>query len=312
MPGLPPRHEALRALAQDSGAQATVKAQAGPVPADVSSWLSDLGLLIGLPFVYLVPDARMLPPESVRFFVIDQNWIAALVDGALALAGTSAPAASAVAMFRPDILAAAQDTSVGRRRAAAVPGQAAGTATGTAATVTGTGTVTGTAGTATVYSGMLLRSSAVADWPGLRVSGFADQAATTPLAVARFERLAPTILLVLFAGLAQRVDVSEPAQHLHFGVGSAATPAVPLRWIDQGRAGNQVQLTGNPDPSCPVQLRSDPSRAVVNVRATVAAVGQALTAAYSPQPLPHFGSAALALQMLQGSQSQSFTTGAAS
>ena len=61
MPGRPPRHEALPALAQDPGAQAAVKAQAGPVPADVSSWLSDLGLLIGLPFVYLVPDGRMLP-----------------------------------------------------------------------------------------------------------------------------------------------------------------------------------------------------------------------------------------------------------
>ena len=161
---------------------------------------------------------------------------------------------------------------------------------------------------------MLLRSAAVADWPGLRVSGFADTAATTPLAVARFERLASTILLVLFAGLVQRVDVSEPAQHLHFGVGSAAAPAVPLRWIDQGRAGTQVQLKDNPE-SCPVQLRSDPSRAVVKVQDTVAAIGQALTSAYQrqqpPQPLPHFGSAALALQMLQGSQSQSFTTGAA-
>lgn len=301
MPGRPPRHETLLALAQDPGAQAAVKAQAGPVPADVSSWLSDLGLLIGLPFVYLVPDGRMLPLESVRFFVIDQNWIAALVDGALTLAGTSSPAATAVAMFRPDILAAAEDVSVRRRRVAAVPGQAAGDATGTAPA-------------ATVYSGMLLRSAAVADWPGLRVSGFADTAGATPLAVARFERLAPAILLVLFAGLVQRVDVSEPGQHLHFGVGSAATPAVPLRWIDQGRAGTQVQLKDDPE-SCPVQLRSDPSRAVVNVQDTVAVIGQALTSAYQrqqpPQPLPHFGSAALALQMLQGSQSQTFTTGAA-
>ena len=62
----------------------------------------------------------------MRFFVIDQNWIAALVDGALTLAGTSAPAAAAMAMFRPDILAAAEDVSVRRRRVAAVPGQAAG------------------------------------------------------------------------------------------------------------------------------------------------------------------------------------------
>jgi hypothetical protein len=302
MPGQPPRHEALPALAQDPVAQAAVKAQAGPVPADVSSWLSDLGLLIGLPFVYLVPDGRMLQPESVRFFVIDQNWIAALVDGALTLAGTSAPAAAAMAMFRADIQAAAEDVSVRRRRVAAVPGQAAGD-------------VSGTAPAATVYSGMLLRSAAVTDWPGLRVSGFADTAATTPLAVARFERLAPTILLVLFAGLVQCVKVSEPAQHLHFGVGSAATPAVPLRWIDQGRAGTQVVVPGNPDPSCPVQLRSDPSRAVVNVHDTVGAIGLALTSAYQQQQpsqsLPHFGSAALALQMLQGSQSQSFTTGAA-
>ena len=268
-----PRHQAIRRLATDPSAHAAIRAEAGPPPADVGAWLAGLQTLTGVPFGYLVPDARMLPPESIRFFAIDPNWTAALVDGALSLASKTAPAAAAVATLRPAALAAASPPAGG-------------------------------------YSGFLLRSALVSDWPGLRVTGYADPQAATPLATARLERLAPTVLLALFAGLIQRVDLAEPPQHLHAGVSSAAPPSVSLRLIDTGNAG--VQPAG--DPTAPVTLRQDPSRSVIDVGATVTAIGQRLSQVYGSlnQTVPPLRPAGVNLQFAQGTATQSFITGTAS
>ncbi|MBC2877498.1 MULTISPECIES: hypothetical protein [Streptomyces] len=46
------------------------------------SWLRRLELLEQVPFGYLVPDAGMLPPESLRFFHVDQDWLSRLCAGA--------------------------------------------------------------------------------------------------------------------------------------------------------------------------------------------------------------------------------------
>lgn len=51
----------------------------------VSTWLNELATLQRLPFEHLVPDERMLPPESIRFFYVDPAWIRAAVDGALSI-----------------------------------------------------------------------------------------------------------------------------------------------------------------------------------------------------------------------------------
>jgi hypothetical protein len=271
MPAATPRHKALQQLAADPTARAAAAAQAGPAPADVSAWLAGLQALSGLPFAYLVPDARMLPPESVRFFAVDPNWTAALVDGALSIAAKTAPAAAAIQALRPGLLAA-------EPAAAAAP----------------------------TYSGFLLRSAAVSDWPGLQVTGYADPQATTPaLPIVRLERLAPTILLALFAGLVQRVDLTEPGQHLHFGVGPAAGLTVALRSVEPASAG--VQLPN--DPTVTVSCRSDPERTVLNVTATVAAVTQALISNH--QAVSSLSPSGLGLQLLQAPASQTFTTAAA-
>ncbi len=50
----------------------------GVVPPDVVRFLARLRLLEGVPFNYLVPDATMLPLESIRFFYVDRNWLDAL------------------------------------------------------------------------------------------------------------------------------------------------------------------------------------------------------------------------------------------
>jgi len=55
------------------------------LPDNVRKWFENLALLIGLPFNYLVPDERMLPAESIRFFQVDPFWVECLRDGAFSI-----------------------------------------------------------------------------------------------------------------------------------------------------------------------------------------------------------------------------------
>lgn len=55
------------------------------MPESVRIWLEQLSHLQGVPFKYLVPDERLLPKESIRFFQIDPNWIRCLLDGAYSI-----------------------------------------------------------------------------------------------------------------------------------------------------------------------------------------------------------------------------------
>lgn len=61
--------------------------EAGPaaLPEHLATWFRDLTLLKGLPFPYLVPDERMLPLGSIRFFTVDPGWLACLRDGAFSV-----------------------------------------------------------------------------------------------------------------------------------------------------------------------------------------------------------------------------------
>ena len=59
--------------------------QPGTDAEQVAMWLTRLHELHGVPFNYLVPDAEMLPAESIRFFQVDNNWIEALLDGAYSI-----------------------------------------------------------------------------------------------------------------------------------------------------------------------------------------------------------------------------------
>ena len=55
------------------------------LPAGVTSFLTGLWNLTGVPAGYLIPEARLLPVESIRFFQIDQLWLRSLVDGAFSI-----------------------------------------------------------------------------------------------------------------------------------------------------------------------------------------------------------------------------------
>lgn len=57
-----------------------------PDYAYIYSWVLDKVHLANIPAHYLVPDPSYLPQETLRFFFVDDNWMDALIDGALSLA----------------------------------------------------------------------------------------------------------------------------------------------------------------------------------------------------------------------------------
>src|SRR3954464_236065 len=64
---------------------------AAPPPRQyVAAKLAQLRLLDDVPFAHMVPDAALLPPESLRFFALDGAWTDALVAGAQAVGISSA------------------------------------------------------------------------------------------------------------------------------------------------------------------------------------------------------------------------------
>ena len=59
------------------------------IPTPLRQWLARLRLLENVPFAYVVPDSLMLPPESIRFFQIDDFWLDCLLDGAFSIGQTT-------------------------------------------------------------------------------------------------------------------------------------------------------------------------------------------------------------------------------
>ena len=106
------------------------------IPKPIVSWFDSLRKLEGVPFNYLVPDERMLPPESIRFFCVDRAWIDCLADGAFSIGRVATSDHKADKMLR------ATNPMAG----------------------------------AEAMTGFLLRSEAVSGWPALQVEAYSPQA----------------------------------------------------------------------------------------------------------------------------------------
>jgi hypothetical protein len=206
------------------------------VPGELRRFLARLRLLNGVPFSYLVPDAELLPIESIRFFYLDRAWTDALVQGVLSVGTiTTADRAQLDAVYpyvRDDVDEAER----------------------TIRTPQGEERLQGPAGTVT---GFLMRSRAVSGWPNLHVRAYsrdvvADDALTTVaesdpsrLKVLRMERLAPAVLLVLFDGVPAVVHIEEPRQGIQFGV--RFDPQAPPS-ARRAKVKVRDNLTGDPVP----------------------------------------------------------------
>jgi len=245
-----------------------------PVPGDVATWLGDLAVLKGVPFGYLVPDDAMLPTESIRFFVLDPNWVNALLEGAASIGRSCSLEASVDAAL------------VSRLYAAVAP----------------TNPVTG----------FVLRSNVVSGWPGIEVRAY-DSSGRRLNEVLRHEILAPTVMLFMVSGAIDHVDISEPAEALHFGI-DIEQNRKGLRYVTAPSGASAGPVAGEEiaGVSAPVSYRAaGGGKRVLKVSALAASVETALTAAkanldpVSGRPRP-FTAAEFALELVEGVQSVRF------
>ena len=240
------------------------------VPPGARGWLAALRLLSGLAFQHLVPDARLLPPESARFFYIDRAWTDALIQGALAVGVITDADRNVLEQVYPFVR---DDLDEAER------------------TVRVTGSDAPEAGSADVLTGLLLRSKAVAGWPGLHVRAYRsaqvpDNAQDDPsrLHIMRMEQLAPSVLLVIFDGVPAVVHIDEPRHGIQFGVQEHRTEQ-PGTWA--------YQLTARPNAASgdlqtmaptPVDVPFRPgSPRVIDVSSLQQAIGAASPSSFALQ-----------------------------
>jgi len=220
--------------------QVTADQPEAVLPAYATSFLAHLRLLIGVPFEYLVPDPAMLPDESIRFFHLDRSWTDRLVDGVLAVGKVGSreqahhhAAAPALTALLDSLEPAVRP--VQRGLAPLSPG--------------------GTGGDPAV-TGFLLRSALVVGWPHLEVRAYRS---SLKLPLLRLERLSSAVVVALFAGAPDRIELEEPSHGVQFGVTFGAGGGFVVE--PRGPDGNR-----HTTPPFPVAFRAtDPGLRVVEL-----------------------------------------------
>ncbi|AFZ26124.1 hypothetical protein Cylst_4014 [Cylindrospermum stagnale PCC 7417] len=158
------------------------------VPEAIADWFKKLELLQGLPFNYLIPDERLLPAESIRFFWVDSVWVDCLQDGAFSVGRVTPTDVEQDGKMRSSRALRSDDRTI---------------------------------------TGCILRSQVVSGWPNLLVEaydtvvndiGFIAPDEATPLKLLRMEKLAPDVLICLFQGEVKTVDIHQKPEGMHFGL----------------------------------------------------------------------------------------------
>jgi hypothetical protein len=174
---------------------------------DLVEWIANLILLYPVPFHYLVPHQLLLPPESLRFFHLDDNWVNALVDGAFSIAVRSLDDPAAASRLE---LQSALSKIVYQYRLRLLGQQPEWNPKESYMDIP--------------KSGFLLRSRMVSGWPGVEVTAktSATQDQTLPK-ILRFDQIAEGVLFCLARGTVDEVTFREPREGLTFGVASDGT-----------------------------------------------------------------------------------------
>jgi hypothetical protein len=273
------------------------------MPPYMESLLAHLRLLVGVPFDYLIPDARLLPDESIRFFYLDRSWTDRLVDGALAVGKIgSREQAHHQARSGPVSQQLDQTERIVRDLQRANRGSFA--------TLKQTNDANQSPGD--VVTGFLLRSAAVSGWPHMDVRAYSSdipepldpasgQAQASQLVTLRLERLSPGVMIALFQGIPQLVIIEEPHHGVQFGVHISLAGSFQIDLRDQ--QGQQIRDAQNN----PIPLNV-PTRAANNRVIAVKELYNALFNQQSSHPqMPNInGSASFAIEVLNPPWRQRF------
>jgi hypothetical protein len=273
------------------------------MPPYMESLLSHLRLLVGVPFDYLIPDARLLPDESIRFFYVDRSWTDRLVDGALAVGKIGSREQAHHQAHSAPVSQQLDQTerivrSLQRGRAAFGVLKQQNDANQSPGDV---------------ITGFLLRSAVVSGWPHMDVRAYStdipeqqlDPSSPTvqasQLTTLRLERLSPAVMLALFQGIPQLVILEEPHHGVQFGVHTSLSGAFQIDLRNQ----QGQQILDSSDNPIPLTV---PTRVANNRVIAVKQLYNALWNAKNSNPtMPNIdGSASFAIEVLNPPWRQRF------
>lgn len=211
------------------------------LPPYLESFLAHLRMLVGVPFRYLVPDERLLPSESIRFFYLDRSWTDRLVDGAMAVGKIGTRELALHQGHAPgirDTLDVAQRV-VRQLQMGKVPTEYRAMVDARRPSLSEERPITG----------FLLRSALVSGWPHMDVRAYDWADGVDPpepgfdpadnlgqverLEPLRIERLSPSVMIALFDGEPRLVTLEEPHVGVQFGVReNRGRVFIPVRGAD--------------------------------------------------------------------------------
>ncbi|MCB0429492.1 MAG: hypothetical protein H6585_02550 [Flavobacteriales bacterium] len=282
--------DGLVATFHNDRAMATVADQVS-VPDQISDWMGRLKLLYGVPINYLVPDEGMLPPESIRFFYVDMNWVDAMMDGAFSIGrNLTTDQAQPPVSVQLDRASAPRLTREANAKSASVRTNYLG--------------VDGIDVSFQTVSGFILRSSLVPAYPGLGVNPW--QEGHTPedpepklLNILRMEQLGQQAdtLVCLVEGDIFRVDIHEAPEALHFGIDTFDEKGATKKINQFTETDGQVTITQNLvtlDLTKEQCFRPDAPRTI-----KMQTLANLIAASQSP-PIPSVDSAVMGFEMTEG------------
>lgn len=237
-------------------------------PTEIQTWFERLGLLYGIPFNYLVPDERMLPSESIRFFCLDWFWVESLLDGAFSI-GRVQDADAAQDSHQNPLTGEAKHISGFLIRSDVIAG----------------------------WPDLQIEGSEFS------IAGEQPISQDQKLTVLRCDRLSEDVLLCLFNGAIRTVDISLKPEGLNFGFNHEdANLWRELRKLDGTEMSNwKVHLMPVEDQQSPMINQGR----VINIMNLANSIREALQA--KDQSINHFTAAQFALQMIQGVEKVRFS-----
>lgn len=195
-------------------------------PDSLAAFFRSLTLLEGVPFNYLIPDERLLPAESIRFFTVDSMWLECLRDGAFSVGR---------------VLAKDHLEDIERGRELDPPPRLSGFLLRSKV----------------VSDWPQLTVDAYSDMPVPDAAPENTGNSPNPLRQERFARLGPNVLLCLFSDPQRagreidRADLHLPAEVLHFGLedqkfGSTAGKAKIMKQLRDPSSGEALHQVSWP------------------------------------------------------------------
>jgi hypothetical protein len=282
----------------DAPAEQWRAATMSELPATVREWLARRVLLYGVPFLYLVPDERMLPLPSMRFFRIDPLWIKRMLEGACSVGRNSTEAELVDSILGDEFFKIAVNGSTKVRRR---PDEGEGPKNPPSPTFP--------------FEGFLLRSPLVRGWQGLEMEAWywkkeGGDFKEVPAPPLRIDRLAPDIMLCIFNGPLAKIEIRQPPEGMHFGADGFQKSS--LRNVTAKDPGRQIGLKEGLKESVKIPFRGDEGLRVVDVPELANRLHKELTkygGMDKNAPLASFTSAEFGVQMTESPGRVEITVG---